>query len=99
MRLDIHLTKFYNIQSRNKANELIKDKKILIDGKIVTKPSFKVEDKHTIKITQEEFFVSRSAYKLKYFLEDNLNIKVDLGKEKKMRPFIKDKIQKDLIYV
>jgi len=71
MRLDIHLTKFYNIQSRNKANELIKDKKILIDGKTVTKPSFKVEDKHTIKITQEEFFVSRSAYKLKYFLEDN----------------------------
>ena len=71
MRLDIHLTKFYNIQSRNKASELIQEKKIEIDGKIVTKSSFKVEDKHTIKILQEEFFVSRSAYKLKHFLEDN----------------------------
>jgi 23S rRNA (cytidine1920-2'-O)/16S rRNA (cytidine1409-2'-O)-methyltransferase len=75
MRLDIHLTKFYNIQSRNKANELIKDKKILIDGKIVTKPSYKIEDHHTVQIMQEEFYVSRSAYKLKYFLEDN-NIEV-----------------------
>ena len=75
MRLDIHLTKFYNMQSRNKASELIKNKKIEIDGKIVTKSSFQVEDNHTIKILQDKFFVSRSAYKLKYFLEDN-NINV-----------------------
>ena len=71
MRLDIHLTKFYNIQSRNKAQELIKSKKILIDGKIVTKSSFIVEDSHNIKIDENEFYVSRAAYKLKYFLEDN----------------------------
>ncbi|MEA2017890.1 MAG: TlyA family RNA methyltransferase [Campylobacterota bacterium] len=71
MRLDIHLTKFYNIQSRNKAQELIKSKKILVDGKIVTKSSFIVEDNYSIKIDEDEFYVSRAAYKLKYFLEDN----------------------------
>ncbi|MEA3384357.1 MAG: TlyA family RNA methyltransferase [Campylobacterota bacterium] len=70
MRLDIHLTKHNNIQSRNKANELIKAKKVLIDGKIVTKPSFLVHDSHKIEIDEENFFVSRAAYKLKYFLEE-----------------------------
>lgn len=75
MRLDIYLTKHHNIQSRNKSSELIKAKKVLVDGKIVTKPSFLVEEHHDIQITQEEFFVSRSAYKLKYFLEEN-NIEV-----------------------
>ena len=38
-------------------------------------------------------------FDLKYFLEDNFNNKVDLIKEKNLRLFIKDKIQKDLIYV
>ncbi len=70
MRLDIYLTKHNNIQSRNKANELIKSKKVLVDGKIVTKPSFNVEENNKITIDQEEFFVSRAAYKLKYFLEE-----------------------------
>jgi 23S rRNA (cytidine1920-2'-O)/16S rRNA (cytidine1409-2'-O)-methyltransferase len=70
MRLDIYLTQHNNIQSRNKANELIKAKKILVDGKIVTKPSFNIEEGTEVVITQEEFFVSRAAYKLKYFLEE-----------------------------
>ncbi len=71
MRLDIHLTKYYNIQSRNKAQELIKAKKVFVNDKIVTKSSFTVEDNHNIKIDEDEFYVSRAAYKLKYFLEDN----------------------------
>lgn len=70
MRLDIYLTKHNNIQSRNKANELIKSKKVFIDGRIVTKPSFQVEETNEVTITQEEFYVSRAAYKLKYFLEE-----------------------------
>jgi len=71
MRLDIHLTKYYNIQSRNKAQELIRAKKVFVNDKIVTKSSFTVEDNHNIKIDEDEFYVSRAAYKLKYFLEDN----------------------------
>jgi predicted nucleotidyltransferase len=38
-------------------------------------------------------------FDLKYFLEDEFKTTVDLGKEKNMRLFIKDKINKDLIYV
>jgi len=71
MRLDLYLTNNNNIQSRNKASELIKSKKVLINGKIVTKPSFQIEEGMEVTIDQEEFFVSRAAYKLKYFLEEN----------------------------
>ena len=84
MRLDIYLTQHFNIQSRNKAAELIKNKKVQINDKIITKSSFKVEENMNINILQDEFFVSRAAYKLKYFLENiNINLKnlkaLDIG--------------------
>jgi len=84
MRLDIYLTNNFNIQSRNKASELIKNKKIKINGTIITKSSFKVEEYMKIELLQDEFYVSRAAYKLKYFLEDiNIDIKnknaLDIG--------------------
>jgi len=71
MRLDIYITKNYALQSRNKASELIKANKIMVDGTIIKKPSFKIEENMKIEILEEDFYVSRSAYKLKYFLEDN----------------------------
>ena len=73
MRLDLFLTKAFDIQSRNKAHELIKANKIKIDGAIITKPSFKVEENHNIEILEECFYVSRAAYKLKYFLDELKN--------------------------
>jgi 23S rRNA (cytidine1920-2'-O)/16S rRNA (cytidine1409-2'-O)-methyltransferase len=86
MRLDLYLTQYCNIQSRNKANELIKAKKIKINGSIITKPSFKIDvNDIELEILEEQFYVSRSAYKLKYFLEelDNINFKnkiaLDIG--------------------
>jgi len=75
IRLDIFLTSFCNIQSRNKARELIEDKKIKIDNKIITKPSFKVSKNNKIEILEDDFYVSRSAKKLKFFLEE---ISIDL---------------------
>ena len=71
MRLDIYLTQNYDIQSRNKAHELIKAKKIKINDAIITKPSFNIDDSKDIdlEILEEQFYVSRSAYKLKDFLE------------------------------
>lgn len=75
MRLDLYLTNNFDIQSRNKACELIKSNKVKIDGKIITKPSFKIEKEHKIEILEDEFYVSRAAYKLKYFLEEiNLDL-------------------------
>ena len=70
MRLDLYLTKTFNIQSRNKACELIKSEKVKIDGMIISKPSFNVEENHTIELLEDDFYVSRAAYKLKYFLEE-----------------------------
>jgi len=75
MRLDLYLTKNFDIQSRNKASEIIKTNKIKIDGKIITKPSFNVEGSMKVEILEDEFYVSRAAYKLKYFLEE---INIDL---------------------
>ena len=71
MRLDKYITEKYNIQSRNKAAELIKANKVLVNNEIIKKPSFSIEGNEKIQIIEEDFFVSRSAYKLKYFLEDN----------------------------
>ncbi|PPK58533.1 TlyA family RNA methyltransferase [Malaciobacter marinus] len=84
MRLDQYLTKKFDIQSRNKASELIKSKKVQVDNKIITKPSFIVEEQADIKILEDDFFVSRAAYKLKYFLDEiNINLKdlntLDIG--------------------
>ena len=75
MRLDLYLTQNFNIQSRNKANELIKASKVKVNGKIISKASFIVEDDMNIELLEEDFYVSRAAYKLKYFLDE---IKIDL---------------------
>lgn len=69
MRLDIYLTKNFDIQSRNKAHEIIKSKKVKVDAKIVSKPSFIINNKMIIELLEEDFYVSRAAYKLKYFLQ------------------------------
>lgn len=78
MRLDIYLNKHEKVQSRNKADELIKSNKIKVNGKIISKSSFKVDENTKIEILEEDFYVSRSAYKLKHFLDE---VKIDL-KEK-----------------
>jgi len=75
MRLDLYLTKNFDIQSRNKAHEMIKSKKVKVDGKTILKPSFIVDDNSNIQLLEEDFYVSRAAYKLKYFLDE---IKINL---------------------
>lgn len=84
MRLDIYLNKNFDIQSRNKADELIKANKIKVNGKIISKSSFKVDENSKIEILEDDFYVSRSAYKLKHFLDEiNINLEnktaLDIG--------------------
>ena len=38
-------------------------------------------------------------FELKYYLEENFNREVDLGKFKTLRLFVKDKIEKEILYV
>ncbi|MDK2090192.1 23S rRNA (cytidine-2'-O)-methyltransferase TlyA [Aliarcobacter butzleri] len=73
MRLDMYLTTNFNIQSRNKATELIKSNKVKCDGEIITKPSFNVLDFHKIELLEDDFYVSRASYKLKFFLQELKN--------------------------
>ncbi len=71
MRLDLYLVENFEIQSRNKANEIIKSNKVKVDGKVISKPSFKIEDDSKVELLEEDFYVSRAAYKLKYFLDES----------------------------
>lgn len=77
MRLDQYLKDNFQIQSRNKASELIKANKIKVDDKIITKASFDVNETNNIEILEDEFYVSRAAYKLKHFLEEIPSLKLE----------------------
>ncbi|MFV7791063.1 TlyA family RNA methyltransferase [Aliarcobacter lanthieri] len=84
MRLDLYLTNNFDIQSRNKACELIKSNKVKCNNKILTKPSYIVNSNDIIELLEEDFYVSRASYKLKYFLDDlkldlNHKIALDIG--------------------
>ncbi|MCH9813069.1 MAG: TlyA family RNA methyltransferase [Epsilonproteobacteria bacterium] len=68
MRLDKYLYKNHFTSSRNQAQELINSHKVKVDGQIITKSSYQVENVQ-ITILEEQLYVSRAAYKLKTFLE------------------------------
>ncbi len=71
MRLDQYITKHFDIQSRNKALELIKENKIKVNDSIITKPSYKVVEDDIVVILDSHQFVSRAGYKLQYFFDEN----------------------------
>lgn len=50
-----------------------------------------------VEIESENKF--RSFFGLLYFLQDKLNIKIDLGIESALKPIIKESILEDIIYV
>lgn len=68
MRLDSYLVEKGLVESRNKAQQLIKDHAISVDGKIVDKVSYDVTDGMAVEIADTELYVSRAAIKLKGFL-------------------------------
>ena len=69
MRLDEFLVKKGFCFSRNKAKELIKSGNVIVNKKVIKKPSFEVSNEDKIEILKNEQYVSRAAYKLKNFLE------------------------------
>lgn len=68
MRLDLFLFKFGYFTSRSKASQEIKNKSIKINGKIITKPSFEINDNSvlTIEINKKTKWVSRAGLKLEH---------------------------------
>ena len=64
MRLDKYLYEKEGISSRTKACRLIKDGHVLVDGKVVLRPSYELLCYETITITKYPKYSSRGAEKL-----------------------------------
>lgn len=74
-RLDQAVAEMLNI-SRNKAQNLIKEGYVFVDGNVVNKPSFETQSHENITINEHDSYVSRGAYKLIKGL-DEFGVKVD----------------------
>lgn len=68
MRLDSYLVEQGLVESRNKAQQLIKEHAVSVEGKIVDKVSFDVTEEMNVSVADTEIYVSRAAIKLKGFL-------------------------------
>ncbi len=84
MRLDIFLQNFNSVDSRSKAQVLIRAGKVVVNGKVAKKCGLEVGDNDDIKITEDKIYVSRAGEKLEgAFLDFGLSAKdmtfLDIG--------------------
>ena len=83
-RLDNYLVEHDFVESRNKAQALVKDGLVCVNEKIINKSSYKVEAGDEVRVSEHKSFVSRSAHKLDAFLNElNLDtharVALDIG--------------------
>jgi 23S rRNA (cytidine1920-2'-O)/16S rRNA (cytidine1409-2'-O)-methyltransferase len=66
MRVDLYLYKWGHTKSRQKAQDLIAEKAVTIDGTLVAKPSLDIDEtvKHTVEIVETCPYVGRGGLKL-----------------------------------
>lgn len=72
MRADVYLTEYGHVSSRRRAQELIENGLVRIDGKVIPKASFALsEGEHAVVIDESDHFryVSRGGEKLEGALE------------------------------
>ena len=86
MRADLFLFTGGHVKSRQKGKALIENQCVLIDGKLVTKPSQEIDEQidHKIEITDDCIYVSRGGLKLEAILDSakidvNGKICLDIG--------------------
>ncbi|MEA3523220.1 MAG: TlyA family RNA methyltransferase [Campylobacterota bacterium] len=65
--MDYYLVQNAYVDSRNKAQQLIKDKKVTLNSKVITKSAYKITDEK-VEVLGDDLYVSRAALKLKTFL-------------------------------
>ena len=70
MRLDNYLVEKEFVESRNKAQNIIKEGLVFVNSKLITKASYKVEEGESVTVQEYKQYVSRAALKLLYFLEE-----------------------------
>ena len=74
-RLDTFLVENKFTESRNQAQSIIKDGYVFVNSKKITKASYKVAQEDSVGVKDHDIYVSRAAFKLKYFLEEiDLNL-------------------------
>ena len=71
MRIDLYITLNNPMLTRSKAQKLIEENRVKVNGKIVTKASFDVDDGSCVEIiaSQETEYVGRGGYKLEHALK------------------------------
>ena len=69
MRLDAYLHLHAMAQSRNKAQELIKEGIVLVNGAVAQKSSYDVMQNDQVTLLEHKSYVSRAAWKLRNFLD------------------------------
>jgi 23S rRNA (cytidine1920-2'-O)/16S rRNA (cytidine1409-2'-O)-methyltransferase len=70
MRLDNYLVENGFVESRTKAQNIIKNALVHVDSKVIKKSSYKVGEDDKVEVTKHKSFVSRSAHKLDEFLDE-----------------------------
>lgn len=75
VRLDSFLVTSKLVESRNKAQDLIKEGNVTVNGIVIDKPNFMVTNKDKITINNNDDYVCRAAYKLVHAINE---FKIDL---------------------
>jgi 23S rRNA (cytidine1920-2'-O)/16S rRNA (cytidine1409-2'-O)-methyltransferase len=75
MRLDQYLVENGFVESRNIAQTAIKNKEVLVDDKIILKPSFKINEQKVV-LNLSKNYVSRAGYKLDGFLQNDCDLDI-----------------------
>jgi 23S rRNA (cytidine1920-2'-O)/16S rRNA (cytidine1409-2'-O)-methyltransferase len=83
-RLDNYLVENGLCESRNKAQELIKNGLVCVNEKEILKSSYQVQAHESVSVGEHKTYVSRSAHKLSTFLDEiGLDVKeriaLDIG--------------------
>jgi 23S rRNA (cytidine1920-2'-O)/16S rRNA (cytidine1409-2'-O)-methyltransferase len=103
MRLDAYLVEHGFTDSRNKAQNMIKEGLVYVNGVVVLKSSLKLDGRETrVDVHEHEDYVSRAAFKLVGFLgELDLDISganaLDIGSS--TGGFTQVLLQKDVLHV
>jgi len=69
-RLDNYLVEKAFVDSRNKAQTIIKNSLVSVNDKVIVKSSFKLGEDDIVKVQEYKQYVSRAAHKLDEFLNE-----------------------------